>query len=362
MKTSFNLVFKLIIFCSLYLMWSCKKDEDPKPTANFSVQNDNCQAPCSLIFNNLSTNAISYVWDFGDGKLSTDENPIHEYVESGEYTVVLNVTGNNGADNSSRNVFILSDPVSLAGIFPNSNPVGGPVLIEGEGFNDNTEVFFNNQKAIIEERTSTILTTKVPEGLGATTVTLRVENNSKQFDEQPFDVLGSFPIDLPVGAPNIIIPSGGITTPITFSASTFDFIKVLNVYDTTHTVELLFDIDSEDPEDLKRTSREAITIDGDFYLSPVSFNGNPLFDFSNPVQPTVQQMEIKRDESDPADHPFKSDELTGTFMTIENFDLPEEALLYKQEVITDNFLLLTSNLTGRQYLFVVLCFSIDEDC
>ncbi|MEB2774057.1 PKD domain-containing protein [Algoriphagus sp. D3-2-R+10] len=361
MKTSSIPVFILMMVCMLYLLWSCK-DDDTLPSANFSVQNDNCQAPCTLIFNNLSSNAISYDWDFGDGSSSTDQNPTHEYLESGEYTVVLTVTGTVGGDNSSKNVLILSDPVSIAGIFPNSNPVGGPVLIEGEGFNDKTEVFFNNQKATIEERTPTILTTKVPAGLGATTVTLRVENNSIQFAEQPFDVLGNFPTDLPVGAPNVMIPSGGITTPISFATSTFDFIKVMNVYDTTHTVELLFSINSSDPEDFERTSREAITVNGEFYLSPVSFDGDPLYDFTDRDDPTVPKMEIKRTQSDPTGHPFKDDELSGTFITIEDFDFPEEALLYTQGIFTDNFLLLTSNQTGRQYLFVVLCFSFSDEC
>jgi len=39
-----------------------------------------------------STTAFAWFWDFGDGMTSTDQNPIHEYVNSGYYTVCLEVT------------------------------------------------------------------------------------------------------------------------------------------------------------------------------------------------------------------------------------------------------------------------------
>ncbi|MDG1332033.1 MAG: PKD domain-containing protein [Crocinitomicaceae bacterium] len=41
-------------------------------------------------FNNQSTKATNYIWDFGDGTAtSTDENPTHTYGAAGNYTVVL---------------------------------------------------------------------------------------------------------------------------------------------------------------------------------------------------------------------------------------------------------------------------------
>ncbi|MFH2142275.1 MAG: N-acetylmuramoyl-L-alanine amidase [Bacteroidota bacterium] len=43
----------------------------------------------SAIFFNLSSNAISYTWDFGDGTSSTDANPWHQYQTTGIYTVIL---------------------------------------------------------------------------------------------------------------------------------------------------------------------------------------------------------------------------------------------------------------------------------
>ena len=34
----------------------------------------------------------SYAWDFGDGKTSTDSNPLHAYAKAGKYTVSLKIT------------------------------------------------------------------------------------------------------------------------------------------------------------------------------------------------------------------------------------------------------------------------------
>jgi len=35
-------------------------------------------------------------WDFGDGKTSSEQHPIHRYAEAGEYIVTLTITGPKG--------------------------------------------------------------------------------------------------------------------------------------------------------------------------------------------------------------------------------------------------------------------------
>lgn len=53
---------------------------------------------------NTSTNATSYLWDFGDGNTSTDPNPIHIYADTGDYVITLTVTGPCGTDVSTQNM------------------------------------------------------------------------------------------------------------------------------------------------------------------------------------------------------------------------------------------------------------------
>lgn len=43
----------------------------------------------SVDFSNNSTDAETYLWDFGDGNTSTEENPSHTYSNGGSYMVVL---------------------------------------------------------------------------------------------------------------------------------------------------------------------------------------------------------------------------------------------------------------------------------
>jgi len=56
--------------------------------ANFIISRNPAQAN-KITFNNLSTGATKYYWDFGDGNVSTDESPTHTYSTIGIYTVKL---------------------------------------------------------------------------------------------------------------------------------------------------------------------------------------------------------------------------------------------------------------------------------
>ncbi|MGZ5281513.1 MAG: PKD domain-containing protein [Bacteroidia bacterium] len=60
----------------------------PLPEAGFTVNSLNCVG-ANISFTNTSSKATNYSWDFGDGKTSTDENPIHKYDTAGTFTVIL---------------------------------------------------------------------------------------------------------------------------------------------------------------------------------------------------------------------------------------------------------------------------------
>ena len=49
-----------------------------------------------------SGNATSWEWQFGDGATSTGQNPIHQYKNPGDYTVVLNVKGPEGSSRREK--------------------------------------------------------------------------------------------------------------------------------------------------------------------------------------------------------------------------------------------------------------------
>ncbi|MGX7667399.1 PKD domain-containing protein [Flavobacterium pedocola] len=59
------------------------------PNANFAINQINT---LTYQFQDNSTNALSYLWNFGDGTTSLEQNPTHIYTTNGAYTVTLRVT------------------------------------------------------------------------------------------------------------------------------------------------------------------------------------------------------------------------------------------------------------------------------
>lgn len=89
-----------------------------KPTAAFSsASNVGCTTPHSVSFTNNSGNVISYLWNFGDGKTSTDNNPTHIYTSNGNYSVTLIVTNAGGCiDSLTKTSFVKIVPVKIDSI------------------------------------------------------------------------------------------------------------------------------------------------------------------------------------------------------------------------------------------------------
>ena len=81
----------------------------PIPVADFSFKGSNDTiVPDTVTFRNLSQNAFSYEWNFGDDHSSTATNPVHIYTAAGSYTVLLKAFSDNGQEwgQKSRKVII----------------------------------------------------------------------------------------------------------------------------------------------------------------------------------------------------------------------------------------------------------------
>lgn len=66
------------------------------PKANFSFAPTVPVPNQPIVFTNLSTNADSYVWSFGDGNFTTDKNPSHLFRHKGSFTVCLTARTTDG--------------------------------------------------------------------------------------------------------------------------------------------------------------------------------------------------------------------------------------------------------------------------
>lgn len=72
------------------------------PVADFTAAPLSGDHPLPVQFYDLSTNSpTSWLWDFGDGHLSSAQNPEHIYMAAGSYTVSLRVENDDGWDYKS---------------------------------------------------------------------------------------------------------------------------------------------------------------------------------------------------------------------------------------------------------------------
>jgi len=79
-----------------------------KPVANFTASSTSGKAPLTVTFTDTSKNApTSWKWVFGDGKISTEQNPVHKYTKAGTYKVKLTVSNAAGTKTLSRYGYIV---------------------------------------------------------------------------------------------------------------------------------------------------------------------------------------------------------------------------------------------------------------
>jgi PKD repeat protein len=75
----------VMVLAGLIGLQGCTKT----PVAKISSDKTNATAGEKISFTSTSEDAESYLWDFGDGGTSTDQNPVHTYANEGNYTVKL---------------------------------------------------------------------------------------------------------------------------------------------------------------------------------------------------------------------------------------------------------------------------------
>ncbi|MCG8306203.1 MAG: PKD domain-containing protein [Cytophagales bacterium] len=79
-----------VLIITILLTACSEKDPLPLSSASFEVSTVSPEVFNEIKFENLSTNATSYEWDFGDGsEKSTEKAPRHTYEESAEFIVTL---------------------------------------------------------------------------------------------------------------------------------------------------------------------------------------------------------------------------------------------------------------------------------
>ncbi|MEO1054519.1 MAG: PKD domain-containing protein [Bacteroidota bacterium] len=121
MKKIYN---SIIMLSMAFVIFSCGDDETPLPlpTVNFAVDPSVVEVGLPIMFDNLSTNADNYEWDFGGALTSTDISPIVTFETPGTFDVTLRAFTQDGqVDSVTRQVRVRQR--ILTGIFVNTFPI-----------------------------------------------------------------------------------------------------------------------------------------------------------------------------------------------------------------------------------------------
>jgi hypothetical protein len=91
MKNKFFFRELTILLLAVFLATSCDDDID-RPVFPISATIFHSVKDKQVAFTALTHSAVSWQWDFGDGKTSTEQNPVHVYEKGGYYSAVLTAT------------------------------------------------------------------------------------------------------------------------------------------------------------------------------------------------------------------------------------------------------------------------------
>jgi PKD repeat protein len=90
----------IMLFAVVILLCSCGEI----PEADFTWSPQTPEAGEEVKFTNLSSNANSYSWNFGDMSIGNEKNPTHIYVNAGDY--IIDLTASHGLRSDTKTVTI----------------------------------------------------------------------------------------------------------------------------------------------------------------------------------------------------------------------------------------------------------------
>lgn len=120
------------------LVLTFKVESNTAIQADFSGSPVSGSAPLNVQFTDISTGTpTGWLWTFGDGYTSTEQNPTHTYTEQGTYDVSLTITGVSGSSTTTKTGYVI---VSGAGPTPTptvtQTPIpGGNIIYLYSGWN-----------------------------------------------------------------------------------------------------------------------------------------------------------------------------------------------------------------------------------
>ena len=215
----------------------------PQPTANFTFTTV-CQGQATQFTSTSTTNPsgqqiTSYLWNFGGGQTSTQQNPTYTFPTAGNHQVTLTVSCGNGlcTDTKTQNVTVYAQPNANAG--PDQTiPYGTSTQLSGSGgagtFNFHWEpanmvVNPNNQNTqtvtLTQDQTYTLTVTNAQGGcVSSDEVTIHISGSAMAVTAGPNISICQG------GSGQIYVNAGGGTGNITYSWTPTTGLSNPNIY------------------------------------------------------------------------------------------------------------------------------------
>jgi len=141
----------------------------------------------SFFTDGTNTNPTAWLWDFGDGNTSTQQNPMHTYAAAGNYTVCLTATSTCGTDSSCGTVTAIFNSISeldLTSIDLYPNPTTDLLTVELPNKQTVLSIYSAQGKLIASytaNGNTNIPTANLASGLYFMKIELEGEQTMKQF-------------------------------------------------------------------------------------------------------------------------------------------------------------------------------------
>lgn len=173
--------------------------------ANF----DFIQDGLTVVFRDTTTgNPTRWLWTFGDGTQSAQQNPTKRYGLEGSYVVTLTASNQDSSGETNQIVTVTRD-LFITDITPNSGSATGgtTVTISGEGFVDPLRVFFGGVLAKTVSTSPTQIVVTTPPGVLGTEPCN--DNNDSTIGQRAADTAVSVLVELGTGVSQSV--PGGYT-------------------------------------------------------------------------------------------------------------------------------------------------------
>jgi PKD repeat protein len=130
-------ILYILLALPLFII-SCEKT----PVASFSTDTNEPEVGKPVFFNNNSHNSDRFEWDFGDGYVSSERDPVHTFTSTGSYEVSLTaISKNRQTDKSTLTLNVLVPTLLVievreyysGDLIPNASIRLYPTLADWEG-------------------------------------------------------------------------------------------------------------------------------------------------------------------------------------------------------------------------------------